>query len=52
MLRSHGGELGKAGVAWLRWHLLGDERWTGKGMLAGTPWGRRGTDWAIQMGFE
>ncbi|MGK3962605.1 hypothetical protein WMF01_18710 [Sorangium sp. So ce1667] len=50
---SYRGELAKAGVAWLRWHLLGDEGETGKGMFLGTSCGRCGTDRAIQQkGFQ
>ncbi|WP_438011779.1 hypothetical protein WME89_25925 [Sorangium sp. So ce321] len=47
------GEFAKAGVAWSRWHLLGDEGDTGKGMFLGTSRGRWSTDRAIQQkGFE
>lgn len=31
----HAGEYGRVGVAWMRWHLLGDEGATGKGMFIG-----------------
>ncbi|XXY50209.1 hypothetical protein WME91_03545 [Sorangium sp. So ce269] len=50
---SYRGELAKAGVAWLRWRLLGDEGETGKGMFLRTPCGLCDTDWAVQQeGFE
>jgi dienelactone hydrolase len=29
------GEFGRAGVAWMNWHLLGDQGATGKGMFVG-----------------
>ncbi|WP_437972168.1 hypothetical protein WMF04_24005 [Sorangium sp. So ce260] len=36
-------------MAWLRWHLLGDEGDAGKGMFLGTSCGLCGTGWDIQQ---
>ncbi len=39
------GEYGRVGVAWMRWHLLGDQGATGKGMFIGDDCGICGTAW-------
>jgi hypothetical protein len=36
---ANAGEFGRAGVAWMRWHLLGDQGATGKGMFVGADCG-------------
>jgi hypothetical protein len=42
------GQFGRAGVAWMRWHLLDDQGATGKGMFIGDKCGLCGTDWTLQ----
>ncbi len=45
----NGGEFGKAGVAWLKWQMFGEEGPTGKGMFLGTSCGLCGdAKWTIQ----
>jgi hypothetical protein len=43
----HAGEFGRAGVGWLRWHLLNDQGPTGKGMFIGDGCGICGSEWDI-----
>ena len=43
----HAGEFGRAGVGWLRWHLLNDQGPTGKGMFIGDNCGICGSQWDI-----
>ncbi len=48
--KDNGGEFGKAGVAWLKWQLLGDEGATGKGMFLGANCGLcSDPSWTIQQ---
>ena len=44
---ANAGEFGRAGVAWMRWHLLGDEGATGKGMFIGDSCGLCGSKWTM-----
>ncbi len=44
----NGGEYGEAAVAWLSWHIHGDEGPTGKGMFVGAGCGLCGTDWILE----
>jgi hypothetical protein len=44
----NGGEFGKAGVAWLKWWLLGDVGATGKGMFIGASCGLCNSSWDIK----
>jgi len=44
----NGGEFAKVGVAWLNWHLKGDQSATGRGMFFGTSCGICGTNWTIE----
>jgi len=43
----NGGEMGELAIAWLRWHLLGDEGATGKGMFIGDACGFCDSDWDL-----
>jgi hypothetical protein len=43
----HAGEFGRVGVAWMRWHLLGDQDATGKGMFIGDNCGMCGSAWTM-----
>jgi hypothetical protein len=43
----HAGEYGRAGVGWLRWHLLNDQGPTGKGMFIGDSCGICGPEWTM-----
>lgn len=43
----HAGEFGRAGVGWLRWHLLNDQGPTGKGVFIGDGCGICGSEWDI-----
>ena len=45
---ANAGEYGRAGVAWMRWHLLGDQGATGKGMFIGDMCGLCGPAWTLQ----
>lgn len=42
------GEFGRISVAWLRWHLFGDQGSTGKGMFIGSSCGLCGSKWDLQ----
>jgi hypothetical protein len=42
------GEFGRAGLAWMRWHLLDDQGPTGKGMFIGDSCGLCGPEWTLQ----
>jgi hypothetical protein len=42
------GQFGRAGVAWMRWHLLDDEGPSGKGMFIGTSCGMCGPEWTVE----
>ncbi len=44
----NGGEFAKVGVAWLNWHLKGDQGATGRGMFLGTNCGICRTNWTIE----
>jgi hypothetical protein len=44
---SNAGEFGRAGVAWINWHLLGDEGPTGKGMFIGDNCGLCDSKWNL-----
>jgi len=46
--QDNGGEYARFGIAWLRWHLSGDEGATGKGMFVGTNCGFCNTNWDLQ----
>jgi hypothetical protein len=46
------GEFGRAGLAWLRWHLMNDEGATGKGMFIGSSCGLCGSEWTMQWKNE
>jgi hypothetical protein len=42
------GEMGKMAIAWLRWHLLGDQGASGKGMFIGTSCGFCSSQWDLK----
>ena len=44
---ANAGEYGRAGVAWIRWHLLGDQSATGKGMFIGDQCGLCDSKWNL-----
>ena len=44
---ANAGEFGRAGVAWMRWHLLDDQGATGKGMFIGDNCGLCGSEWNL-----
>jgi hypothetical protein len=44
----NGGVMGKMAIAWLRWHLLGDQGTSGKGMFVGTSCGFCSSEWDIK----
>lgn len=46
--QDNGGEYARVGVAWLNWHLKGDESATGRGMFFGNTCGICGTNWTIE----
>jgi hypothetical protein len=46
--QDNGGEYARFGIAWLRWHLFGDEGATGKGMFVGANCGFCNTNWDLQ----
>jgi hypothetical protein len=49
----NGGEMGKAAVGWVRWHLLNDEGATGKGLFVGPSCGLcSGSTWEIKWKME
>lgn len=49
----NGGEFARVGVAWLNWHLKGDESNQGKGMFFGANCGICNSEWVIeQKNFE
>jgi hypothetical protein len=49
----NGGEMGKAALGWLRWHLLNDEGATGKGLFVGASCGLcGGSTWDIKWTME
>lgn len=50
--QDNGGEMGKAATGWLRWHLLGDQGATGKGMFVGANCGLCGSRWDIKWKME
>jgi hypothetical protein len=50
--QDNGGEMGKAATGWLRWHLLGDQGATGKGMFVGSSCGLCNSKWDIKWKME
>jgi hypothetical protein len=50
--QDNAGEMGKAAVGWLRWHLLGDTGATGKGLFSGASCGLCDSDWDLQWKNE
>lgn len=46
--QDNGGEYGRVGVAWLNWHLKGDQTARGRGMFLGQSCGICNTQWQIQ----
>lgn len=46
--QDNGGEFAKVGVAWLNWHLKGDQTAKGKGMFFGTNCGNCNSTWVIE----
>lgn len=49
---ANAGEFGRAGVGWLRWHLLGDQGATGKGLFVGDNCGLCGPAWTMMWKME
>lgn len=46
--QDNGGEFARVGIAWLKWHLMGDESPTAKGLFVGANCGLCNTEWDIK----
>lgn len=46
--QDNGGEYARVGVAWLNWHLKGDQAATGRGMFLGNNCGICNSNWTIE----